>query len=922
MSEMCVELNSGEMIVRLEAEETEAARKAALAAEQAARAAGDAEALTREAEVVRVEAEQRRAAAESARAVAERGREGAEAQRASAEAERDGAEEVRAAAEAGRNGAEALRKAAEQARAGAEMERDSAETARASSEDARKSAEAGRESAETARASSEDARRAAETGRERAESARASSEGTRERAETGRESAEAARASSEDARKTAEAGRESAETARASSENARKTAEDARKSAETEREQAEASRAAAEDARKGAETEREQAESKRAAAEDARKSAETKRAEAEAVRVTAEDTRKSAETGRANAEASRVAAEDARKSAETGRANAETARKTAEDARKSAETGREQAEAKRVADSAKALLDAQAAVDAADGWARAEASARTLDVGAAASASVTTAEDGHKLLTLGLPRGERGPRGRGLTAMGAWTAGVQYLCSDDVQHFVLYEDSSYVCRQSHTSGAESAPPAAAYWTLLASKGSVDNLPGMRGATADTAGEAGLVPAPAAGAQGRYLRGDGTWQTPPNTTYSTATASADGLMAKGDKAKLDGVAANANNYAHPTSAGSKHIPAGGASGQILRWGADGTATWGADNNTTYSDMKGATAEDAGKSGLVPAPAAGTQGRYLRGDGTWQTPPNTTYSPATASADGLMAKGDKAKLDGVAANANNYAHPTSAGSKHIPAGGANGQILRWSADGTAAWGADNNTTYSDMKGATAEAAGANGLVPAPAAGTQGKYLRGDGTWQTPPNTTYGVATASADGLMAKGDKAKLDGVATNANNYAHPTNAGNKHIPAGGASGQILRWSADGTAAWGADNDTTYGLATGSADGLMSSADKKKLDGFGDADSYLDHPVVFSLPVSAWTGSGPYSAVISDARFAEDTKIDSTDLSADTLNHLPHAAIDYETTDGKITLTTEIKPSITLAGTFWIRRVAQA
>ena len=56
MSEMCVELNSGEMIVRLEAEETEAARKAALAAEQAARAAGDAEALTREAEAVRVEA--------------------------------------------------------------------------------------------------------------------------------------------------------------------------------------------------------------------------------------------------------------------------------------------------------------------------------------------------------------------------------------------------------------------------------------------------------------------------------------------------------------------------------------------------------------------------------------------------------------------------------------------------------------------------------------------------------------------------------------------------------------------------------------------------------------------------------------------------------------------------------------------------
>lgn len=45
------------------------------------------------------------------------------------------------------------------------------------------------------------------------------------------------------------------------------------------------------------------------------------------------------------------------------------------------------------------------------------------------------------------------------------------------------------------------------------------------------------------------------------------------------------------------------------------------------------------------------------------------------------------------------------------------------------------------------------------------------------------------------------------------YTHPTTSGNKHIPAGGASGQILRWSADGTAVWGADNNTTYSAGTG-------------------------------------------------------------------------------------------------------------
>ena len=126
----------------------------------------------------------------------------------------------------------------------------------------------------------------------------------------------------------------------------------------------------------------------------------------------------------------------------------------------------------------------------------------------------------------------------------------------------------------------------------------------------------------------------------------------------DLDKLDGVAAGANKYVHPTSSGSKHIPTGGASGQILRWSADGTAVWGADNDTKYTDMSGASASAAGKAGLVPAPAAGGQAKYLRGDGTWQTPPDTKYSPATQSTNGLMSAADKTKLDGFGA-ASSYA-----------------------------------------------------------------------------------------------------------------------------------------------------------------------------------------------------------------------------------------------------------------------
>lgn len=46
----------------------------------------------------------------------------------------------------------------------------------------------------------------------------------------------------------------------------------------------------------------------------------------------------------------------------------------------------------------------------------------------------------------------------------------------------------------------------------------------------------------------------------------------------------------------------------------------------------------------------------------------------------------------------------------------------------------------------------------------------------------------------------EKTKLQGVADNANNYVHPTTAGNKHIPAGGTAGQILVNNGDGTAEW--------------------------------------------------------------------------------------------------------------------------
>ena len=64
------------------------------------------------------------------------------------------------------------------------------------------------------------------------------------------------------------------------------------------------------------------------------------------------------------------------------------------------------------------------------------------------------------------------------------------------------------------------------------------------------------------------------------THSEATTTSAGFMSSEDKIKLNGL----SNYTHPDTAGYKHIPAGGSSGQALVWSADGTAKWGSISST--------------------------------------------------------------------------------------------------------------------------------------------------------------------------------------------------------------------------------------------------------------------------------------------------------------------------------------------------
>ena len=81
------------------------------------------------------------------------------------------------------------------------------------------------------------------------------------------------------------------------------------------------------------------------------------------------------------------------------------------------------------------------------------------------------------------------------------------------------------------------------------------------------------------------------------------------------------------------------------------------------------------------------------------------------------------------------------------------------------------------------------------------------------------------------------------------YSHPTSSGNKHIPSGGSSGQILRWAADGTATWGSDNNTIYNTGTASVSGLT-----KLYTGTGSA---TDGTMTQSAITSALNNKAPSS-----------------------------------------------------------------
>ena len=386
-------------------------------------------------------------------------------------------------------------------------------------------------------------------------------------------------------------------------------------------------------------------------------------------------------------------------------------------------------------------------------------------------------------------------------------------------------------------------------------------------------------------------------TPPttDTTYSVATTSANGLMSSTDKSKLDGIATGATkNTASSTTPKANGTAAVGSESNYARGdhvhpaqttvsGNAGTATKfaSAQSVTLTGDVTGSASSQAGWSVATTLANSGvTAGSYgptanVTGtNGTTINVPqitvdakgrvtsvvnrvytskdsNTTYSAATTSADGLMTSAMVTKLNGIATGANAYTLPNATSSVlgGVKIGSnitiSSGTISLTKDNVTAALGytpPTTNTTYSNMTAATSSAAGKAGLVPAPAAGKQASFLRGDGTWAVPTNTTYSAATTSAAGLMSATDKSKLDGIATGANAYSLPT--ASSSTLGGIKVGTNLSISNGVLSA----TNTTYSAATTSANGLMSSSDKTKLNGIATGAQVNNVVVSTSQPSS--------------------------------------------------------------------------
>jgi hypothetical protein len=292
---------------------------------------------------------------------------------------------------------------------------------------------------------------------------------------------------------------------------------------------------------------------------------------------------------------------------------------------------------------------------------------------------------------------------------------------------------------------------------------------MTGATATTAGVAGLVPAPAAGKQNSFLRGDGTWQTvvtsdikarqaldSSNKNYpllfsyaeisDTTTTNVDNttrrnnsiyvnpstgtVTAKNFAGKINNHTVNADVPSGAVFTDTTYTLSGTTydtnnTAQIVTLTpSSGTAT-----TATISAMTGASSSAAGKAGLVPKPAAGDQSKFLRADGTWVVPSNT----------------DTKVTQNISSDTTGKTYPLIFSYYEVGSTTTTAQTV-----------SRKDTIYATPKDGSITATNFIGNIngfdfPTPASGDSAKYLRGDGTWATPVAFTRSFTSGTKIGTI---------------------------------------------------------------------------------------------------------------------------------------------------------------------------
>lgn len=258
-------------------------------------------------------------------------------------------------------------------------------------------------------------------------------------------------------------------------------------------------------------------------------------------------------------------------------------------------------------------------------------------------------------------------------------------------------------------------------------------------------------------------------TPPtsDTVYNNATTSTAGLMSASDKVKLNSIAANANNYTHPSTHPASMIT-----------GLASVATSG-----SYSDL----------SNKPTIPVVPTNVSAFINDAGYLTQ-HQSLDDYAKKTDVNTALANKLGINDTAAaaikdDAGNTISTTYASKADVSALLSTKLGVTATAYAATRDGAGNNIVNTYAKKTDIPSAY---TLPNATSSTLGGVKIGsnisvsDGTISitksnvtsalgyTPPasDTTYGDATTTSSGLMSSTDKVKLNGIANNANYYIHP------------------------------------------------------------------------------------------------------------------------------------------------------